>query len=93
MPYRLEKSPFCNAFAEDPYIYKDLTKKSNFPDDLRTNCPMKPGNYSIDGATFPLEEVPQNSFQSEDYAVEMMFSHGVEEILKCRFYVQIINIE
>lgn len=75
LPYKVSKAPFCNAFGDDPYIYKDLAKKSSLPSDLKEICPLQ-GNFTIDGAVFPLEEAPRNAFQSADIMAEFIFFKG-----------------
>lgn len=91
LKFQIEQSKFCKAFGDDPYVYKDLSKKSNFPEDIKANCPLKAGFYRINGATFPLDDVPQHSFPSNHYMIEMVFRNYSHKFLQVRFYTTIYN--
>jgi len=44
MPYRLPPVPFCSFAAKDTYMYPDLAKNSDFPEDIAAECPLQPAN-------------------------------------------------
>ena len=41
MPYRMAKTPMCQFFQDDHYVYPKLAASSDFPEDLKANCPFK----------------------------------------------------
>lgn len=47
LPYRFEKKPFCKFWEEDIYIYEDLSAMSDFPKNIKDNCPMPPVNFKF----------------------------------------------
>lgn len=42
MPYRITPSPFCSFCGNDSYVYPDLAKNSDFPEDIGAACPLQP---------------------------------------------------
>lgn len=42
MPYRITPNPLCKFCAEDKYVYPDLAKGSDFPEDIESECPLQP---------------------------------------------------
>lgn len=40
MPYKQVPEAFCDVLAKDKYIYPDVAKHSDFPEDIERNCPL-----------------------------------------------------
>jgi len=40
LPYIVRPSPICDFLSQDQYIYKDLARFSDFPEDIANNCPL-----------------------------------------------------
>ena len=45
MAYRIPESPFCSFAANDTYVYPDLAKNSDFPENIASECPLQAVNY------------------------------------------------
>lgn len=41
MPYRQPKTQMCQFFQDDIYVYPKLAEASDFPLDIKANCPLK----------------------------------------------------
>lgn len=41
MPYRIPRMSMCDYYMNDEYSYPDLVKDSDFPIDIKNNCPFK----------------------------------------------------
>lgn len=39
--FRSPPRPLCDFFADDQILYADLARQSDFPEDIRRNCPLK----------------------------------------------------
>lgn len=39
--FRAPPKPLCDFFADDNILYADLARQSDFPEDIRRNCPLK----------------------------------------------------
>ncbi|KAL7037958.1 hypothetical protein ACKWTF_009415 [Chironomus riparius] len=40
LPYKLLPGPFCDVLANDKYLYPDIARNSDFPEDVMNNCPL-----------------------------------------------------
>ncbi|KAG5676538.1 hypothetical protein PVAND_006364 [Polypedilum vanderplanki] len=93
LPYGVKPEPICDLFANDKYIYPDMSKNSDMPADIKNNCPMQPGNYSFNGVVFLLENVPKVILPSGDFANEGIYYNAENEVIGIyRFYGQINNV-
>lgn len=45
MPYRVPRQPFCDCLIKDELFYPEVSKHSDFPADLKNNCPLPPVNF------------------------------------------------
>ncbi|KAL7014671.1 hypothetical protein ACKWTF_016052 [Chironomus riparius] len=41
MPYKKPKKPLCQFFEDNDYVYPKLAEASDFPLDIKANCPLK----------------------------------------------------
>jgi hypothetical protein len=39
--FRAPPRPLCDFFADDNIFYNDLARQSDFPEDIKRNCPLK----------------------------------------------------
>ncbi|KAL7010912.1 hypothetical protein ACKWTF_014010 [Chironomus riparius] len=92
MPYRIPPSPFCSFCANDTYVYPDLSRNSDFPEDIVANCPLQPKSYKFNGVVYRLENLPKSAMQSGDYALEGCFKRDGIILNKFRIYATIIQI-
>ena len=42
MPYGTPPTPYCDICMNDIYVYPEVAKYSDFPEDIRNNCPIVP---------------------------------------------------
>jgi hypothetical protein len=42
----LPRIKICDATKQDTYVYPDLVKVSNFPEDIENNCPFAVVSFS-----------------------------------------------
>ncbi|KAG5679007.1 hypothetical protein PVAND_008616 [Polypedilum vanderplanki] len=93
LPYGYPPTPKCTLMANDRYMYPDVAKNSDFPADVRNNCPDKPRNYSVYGVSFSLNNVPKVIVPSGDYAAEAIYYDPHNNIAgKYRIYSTIIQV-
>ena len=45
MPFKQPKKPLCEFFQDDDYVYPKLAEASDFPLDIKANCPLKAVNF------------------------------------------------
>ncbi|KAG5678975.1 hypothetical protein PVAND_008590 [Polypedilum vanderplanki] len=92
-PYGIPPTPLCLLLVDDKYTYPDIAKNSDFPADVVHNCPFKPANYSFNGVTFSLKNVPKIIVPSGDYAVELTFYDSITKFAGIyRIYGTIIQV-
>ncbi|KAG5673202.1 hypothetical protein PVAND_003269 [Polypedilum vanderplanki] len=93
LPYGLPEKQLCEFYANDTYVYPDVAKNSDLPEDIGSNCPIQPGNYTTDGVSFSLENFPKLILSSGDYATELIYRDPEKEICGVyRIYAQVHNI-
>ncbi|KAG5678972.1 hypothetical protein PVAND_008587 [Polypedilum vanderplanki] len=93
LPYNMQPAPFCSTLAKDEYMYPEVAKNSDFPEDVMTNCPFKPNNYSFYGVSISMKNVPKIIAPSGDYAIEAIIYDPESSIAaKYRLYVTIIQV-
>ncbi|KAL7014669.1 hypothetical protein ACKWTF_016050 [Chironomus riparius] len=92
MPYRVPKTPLCQFFDDDVYVYPKLAEKSDFPSDVKANCPLKEGTYKIDGFFLDLDKLPKVIAPSGDYASELTWYKDDVLIFHFRLYGTIVNV-
>jgi len=47
MPYTIGPGTVCDISASDKYIYPDIAKHSDFPEDIMSNCPLAAVSYDF----------------------------------------------
>jgi hypothetical protein len=94
LPFRLFPTPMCDYLANDVYFYPELAKNSDFPADVMSNCPFKPGKYNYRGVSISLKEAPKEIMPSGEYAFELTRTNitGLKMIDKMRYYITVNNI-
>ncbi|KAG5670617.1 hypothetical protein PVAND_000866 [Polypedilum vanderplanki] len=93
LPYRFPNTPFCDAAATDKYIYPEIVKNSDLPDDMKKNCPLEIGNYTLNGIIPNTENAPKIILPSGEYSAEVSFYNSEDKITSTfRFYATIINV-
>ena len=40
MPYTLGPGPLCDMSANDKYVYPEMAKYTDFPEDIKSKCPL-----------------------------------------------------
>ena len=40
MPYSVLPGPLCKVFAEDTFLYPEIARQSDLPEDVANNCPI-----------------------------------------------------
>ncbi|KAL7037956.1 hypothetical protein ACKWTF_009414 [Chironomus riparius] len=73
MPYSSPPTAYCDIIINDKYVYPDVLKQSDFPQDIAANCPVPPKNYTFFGAVFNLDAVPTSILGSGEYAGEISY--------------------
>ena len=46
-PYSFPPTAYCDAIISDKYVYPDVLKQSDFPQDVAANCPVPPVSFFI----------------------------------------------
>ncbi|XP_070505980.1 uncharacterized protein [Chironomus tepperi] len=92
MPYGTPLTPYCDICTSDIYVYPEIAKYSDFPEDIRNNCPIVPGNYSFHGTKVNLEKFPRMALQSGEYAAEIKLHLNSEIVSIYRVYAFVNNI-
>lgn len=92
LPYTIPPSPYCDALESDKYFYPEIAKYSDLPEDIRSNCPLATGNYSLNGVIVSLDNLPIIAIQSGEYCFELIYSKDDQKVAIYRGYGYINNI-
>lgn len=92
LPYKLIPTPFCDALESDKYFYPDIAKYSDFPEDIKNNCPLSAGNYSLNGVIVSLENLPIIAVKSGEYCGELIYYKDDRKVAIYRGYAYINNV-
>lgn len=92
LPYTLLPGPFCDILGSDKYLYPDIAKHSDFPEDIKSNCPLPAGNYSLNGVIISLENVPMVAVQTGEYSCECIYYKDDQVVGTYRLYVYVNKV-
>jgi hypothetical protein len=69
-----------------------MAENSDFPADVKANCPFKAGRYNFYNVVLKMNKFPKNIAKSGDYIAEGSFYKDDVLILQHHFYLRIVNI-